>query len=145
MFPRMLNEYAPLYRLHDQMNRLFEGFFEDMPRTRLLSDAFPAMNTWEDGTAAYVEAELPGIRLEDIEVLVMGNELTIRGQRKLEDHPNASWHRRERVGGQFHRTLSLPWDIDADKVEARLENGVLTVKLPKSEQAKPRKIKLLGQ
>jgi HSP20 family protein len=145
MLNRIMNDVMPLQRLHNEMNRLFESFFEDMPAVRPYSTGYPALNTWEEGDDAYVEAELPGMKLEDIEVLVVGNELTIRGERKIDEPQQANWHRRERASGSFMRTLSLPWHIDADKVEARLQDGVLMVKLPKSESAKPKKVKLLAE
>ena len=139
----MVTGFAPLLRLQDQMNRLFEDFFEDMPALRPYSATYPAVNVWEDGDCAYLEAELPGLSMNDIEVLMMGNELTLNGQRKIEQPEGASWHRRERSHGQFSRTMTLPWEIDADKVEAHLHDGVLTVKLPKCESCKPKKINVL--
>ena len=143
MLTRMLNDFAPLLRLQNEMNRLFEDFFEDMPANRPYGRQYPAMNLWEDGDAAYVESELPGLTLEDLDVSVRGNELTISGERKIAEQKEANWHRRERGYGRFTRTLQIPWEIDADKVEATLRDGVLTVKLPKSESAKPRKVQVL--
>jgi HSP20 family protein len=143
MFGRMMNDFAPLMRLQDEMNQLFENFFDDMPAQRGLSAGYPGVNLWEDGDNAYVEAELPGFGMEDVEVLVTGNELTINGERKIADQTNASYHRRERGRGRFSRTMTLPWEIDADKVQAKLVDGVLTVTLPKAESAKPKKVKLL--
>jgi HSP20 family protein len=149
MLSRMMNDFGygssfrPLLRLHDQVNRLFENFFEDLPTARPYGAAYPALNLWEDGDNAYVEAELPGLTLEDVEVMVTGDEVTINGARKLADAGGASWHRRERSQGQFSRRVALPWQIDADKVEARLTDGVLCIKLPKAERAKPKKVKLL--
>ena len=145
MLARLMNQpYSPLLRLQNDMNRLIEGFFEDLPESRPYSAGYPALNTWEDGDNAYVEAELPGMTMDDIEVYVLGNELTLSGERKLEQPTDASWHRRERSQGRFSRTLSLPWAIDAEQVEAKLHDGILTVRLPKAESAKPRKIKVLG-
>jgi len=138
-----MSEFSPLLRLHSEMSRLFEDFFEDAPATRPYGAAYPAVNLWEDGDAGYVEAELPGLSMNDIELLVLGNQLTINGQRKIADQPNASYHRRERSMGQFARTITMPWEIDSDKVEAKLHDGVLSVRLPKSEAAKPRKVKVL--
>src|SRR3712207_4969423 len=100
MLARMMNDYgnygvfSPLLRLHDQMNRLFENFFEDLPQTRPYGAAYPALNLWEDGDNAYVEAELPGLTLDDVEVLVTGNEVTINGERKIPTQDGANWHRR---------------------------------------------------
>ncbi len=135
--------WSPLLRLHDDMSRLFEGFFEDMPDARPYGAGYPALNTWEDGDSAYVEAELPGLGMDDLEVLVSGNEVTINGQRKIDAAQGATWHRQERSQGRFSRTLSLPWEIDADKVEAKLQDGVLTVRLPKCESCKPKKVKVV--
>ena len=153
MLGRMTNDFgmnfgggvaSPLLRLHGEMNRLFENFFEDAPASRPYAQGWPAMNTWSDGDAAWVEAELPGLEMDDVEVYVSGDELTISGERKIRDPANGQWHRRERSQGRFSRTLSLPWEIDADKVEARLRDGVLTVRLPKCENCKPKKVKVLG-
>jgi len=144
MLSRM-SDFAPLFRLQDDMNRLFESFFEDAPATRGYSSAYPAINAWEDGDAAHVEAELPGMTMNDIEVYVTGNEVTIKGKRAIggEKQDAAQWHRRERASGEFSRSLTRPWEIDADKVEARLTDGVLSVTLPKCEHCKPKKVKVL--
>ncbi|GJQ26800.1 MAG: molecular chaperone Hsp20 [Phycisphaerae bacterium] len=106
---------------------------------------FPALNIWEEGDHLFAEAELPGLGMEDIELFVVGSELTIKGQRKPMVEENANYHRRERGVGEFCRTVTLPVEIDADKVEATLKNGVLTVKLPKAEAARPRKISVRSE
>jgi len=143
MLARMSNDFAPLFQLQNGVNRLFESFFDDLPAVRPYGQAYPAMNTWEDDDAAYVEAELPGMGMEDLQVLVHGNQLTISGERKIEQSPEAAWHRRERAQGRFSRGLTLPWEVDPDKVEATLRDGVLSVRLPKAESARPRKVKVL--
>jgi len=139
---RMMSGYSPFTQLEGEMNRLFENFFEDLPAGRSYAAGYPALNTWEDGDAAYVEAELPGMSLGDLEIFVRGNDVTISGERKMAEPENASWHRRERSQGKFSRSLSLPWEIDADRVEATLRNGVLSVKLPKCEACKPKRIEI---
>ena len=146
MLTRMMNDFtfAPLMRLQDEMNRLFEDFFHDMPAQRGYAAGYPGVNLWEDGDAAWIETELPGMSMNDVEVLVCGKEVTIKGDRRIGDVKNANYHRRERGSGQFSRTLTLPWEIGAEKVEARLRDGVLTVKLPKSEYARPTKVKVLS-
>jgi HSP20 family protein len=103
---------------------------------------FPALNTWEDAENYYVEAELPGLKVQDLELSVVGQELTISGERKSQEKEGVAWHRRERPWGKFVRALELPAPVDPDKVDARFENGVLLVTLPKSEAAKPRKIEV---
>jgi HSP20 family protein len=145
MLTRMMNDFAPLFRLHDGMNRWAGGFFDDAPAPRAYGSGYPALNTWEDGDNAWIEAELPGLGLDDIEVLVTGGEVTINGQRKpAEPAQGATWHRRERSHGRFSRTLTLPWEVDAEKVQATLRDGVLAVQLPRAEAAKPRKVKVLS-
>jgi HSP20 family protein len=128
--------------LSDRMTRLFgEGL-----RSELLRGAarFPALNLWETPEEFRLEAELPGMTLEDVEVLVQANEVTLNGERKTAADEGKAWHRRERGAGKFGRTVTLPTLVDAEKVEASLTNGVLTVRLPKAEAAKPRRIPVRG-
>ena len=143
MLTRMLNDVSPLMRLQDGMSELLEDFFYDTPAVRGYGAGYPGINLWEDGDAAYIEAEMPGLSMEDIEVLVTGNEVTISGERKIAEPEGALFHRRERASGRFSRVLTLPWDIDAEKVQATLRDGVLTVTLPKRESCKPRKVQVL--
>jgi HSP20 family protein len=120
-----------------EMNRLFDRWNGFGPSPA----AFPTVNVWEEGDHLHVEAELPGLDLNDLEIYVTGgNELTLKGERKFNVPQKGAWHRRERTAGAFVRTLTLPYPVDADKVEARLENGVLHVTLAKHESARPRKI-----
>jgi HSP20 family protein len=127
---------------------LFNRIFNDMDR--LFGPAgfapapafapFPPINVWEDRDHLYAEAELPGMKLDDINVtLTEGDQLTVAGERKWAG-PDARWHRQECGYGQFSRTLTLPFPVDADHVEARYEAGVLTLTLPKAESARPKRI-----
>jgi HSP20 family protein len=121
--------------MQNEMNRLFDRWGGDG------SFSFPAVNIREEDEALHVEAELPGMNLENLEIFVTGNsQLTIKGERKPPLPTNATQHRQERPFGKFVRTLALPFPVDDTKVEARLENGVLTIQLPKHEAARPRKI-----
>ena len=104
--------------------------------------AFPAVNAWEDADNVYVEAELPGLKLDDIELFVVGDELTVKGERRHVDEEDVSYHRKERGTGCFSRVFRLPVGVDADKVEAALRDGVLTVTMPKAAEAKPRKVEV---
>jgi HSP20 family protein len=102
---------------------------------------FPALNVWEVSDDLHVEAELPGLNLKQVEVYVSGgNRLTIKGERKANLPEKGVWHRQERVYGLFNRRLTLPFPVDAETVDARLENGVLHIQLSKHESARPRKI-----
>jgi len=104
--------------------------------------AFPAVNVWEEGEQLFAEAELPGAKKEELEISVTGDELTIRGRRGANVAEGTSFHRRERGVGEFSRTLRLPYDVDAEQVEATLRDGVLLLKLPKTASARPRKIQV---
>jgi HSP20 family protein len=131
--------WASFDRLHGEMDRLLEGWGVDLPRTGV--PAFPPVNVWEDQDAFHVEAELPGLTREQLQISVNHrNQLTLQGERPVEEFEKGRWHRRERGFGRFQRVLKLPAPVDADKVEAKLEDGVLLLTLPKSEEAKPRKI-----
>jgi HSP20 family protein len=108
--------------------------------------AYPAVNMWEDEDFVQVEAELPGLKLSDLDITVTGdNQLTLRGKRPPLAMEKVECHRVERIAGDFERTLMLPIKVEASKVEAHLENGVLTIKMAKSAAAKPRKIPVKAQ
>jgi HSP20 family protein len=101
----------------------------------------PHLNVWEDEQALFVEADLPGVDPTKIDVTVTeGNRLTIRGERTAPEIAGATWVRQERPGGEYLREIDLPALVDADKVEAKYEQGVLKLTLPKHEAVKPRKI-----
>jgi HSP20 family protein len=126
-------------RLQNEMNRLFDQWGTRTPR--YAQSVFPPLNLWEDGDSYFVETELPGLAMDDLEVYVTGgNQLSIKGERKSPELENGAWHRRERGFGTFSRMIELPGHVDADKVSAEFRHGVLTITLPKSEEAKPRKI-----
>jgi len=138
----------PFVQLRDEVDRLVGNFFGSVaaaaPQTWATVRAFPAVNVWEDGDQLFAEAELPGVKNEDVDVSVVGNELTIHGRRPEATGETASFHRRERGAGDFSRTLRLPYEVDAAGVEATLRDGVLLVKLPKAASARPRKIQVSG-
>jgi HSP20 family protein len=106
-----------------------------------LASSYPRLNIWGDSDNVYAEAELPGMQLDHLEIYVTEeNQLTIQGERRQPELDTGVWYGKERGFGQFSRTIMLPVKVDADKVEARFEYGVLFVTLPKSEAAKPRRI-----
>ena len=134
-----------LERFRNRFGRLFSDFLEE-ERPLLegngfgLERVFPPLNLCEDEGHLYAECELPGVQMDDLEVTVVGRDLTIKGERKPQAVEGASYHRRERDPGSFHRMVRLPVEIDSGKVNAELRNGVLTVTLPKAPEARPRKI-----
>jgi len=126
-------------QFQNEMNRLFDRWGHTNSWTAM--GAFPPVNVWEEGDTILVEAELPGLDLKDLEIFVTGGrQLAIKGERKQVTPEKGVWHRQERSYGSFIRSLALPFAVDPEHVEAKLENGILTVKLAKHESAKPRKI-----
>ena len=109
------------------------------------SAVFPMINVTEADEGFKLEAELPGVSLEDLDVSVIGRELKISGERQATTRENYRVHRREISTGKFTRTLTFPCDLEADAVKASFKNGVLTLELPKAATAKPRKIQVTIQ
>ena len=102
---------------------------------------FPLVNVTQDKDSYFVRAELPGLKAEELNIAVTGNNLTISGERKIpSEGDNVRYHRRERESGSFNRIIALPGDVEVDSVEAGLVDGVLTVTVPKAEVAKPKQI-----
>jgi HSP20 family protein len=129
--------------LRREMDRLFEPYLGGLGRSLLpRSRVYPAINVWDDGPRLMAEAEVPGVEPGDVDVHVMGDELTIKGHRKAREGEKLTYHRQERGTGEFTRVLTLPVEIDADTVEAVLQDGVLTITLPKEESAKPRQVEV---
>lgn len=135
------NPLSQLERLSRQLDGLM-GERGPLSQWAPVSGVFPLTNVTETPDAYLVRAELPGLGAEDIDISITGNTLSISGQRAIPDEEGASYHRRERKAGAFSRMVTLPGDVDAEKVSAKSVNGVLTVSLPKSEAAKPRQIKV---
>ena len=124
--------FGRLSNLQDELERLFEA-----PKRHWL----PALDVQEDKDNYVVRTELPGLKREDIEVALHESALLISGERKAEPKPEGvEIHRQERYYGKFQRTLTLPEPVAADKIKAEYKDGVLTVTLPKTEAAKPKKI-----
>ena len=121
--------------------------FEDAV-TRLMSEPrtarpwSPAVDILESENELVVKADLPDVKENDIDVQVERQTLTIRGERKFEKDENAGFHRIERSYGSFLRSFAVPSTVDTEKVAAEYKNGVLTVRLPKKEAAKPRQVKI---
>ena len=127
-------------RLSREMDRMFAG----LGGGRALESAgvYPPVNLSEDEENYYLRAELPGVDPQDLELTVINDTLTLKGERRIAERENASFHRRERAGGVFNRVMSLPGQVNSTAVSARSEHGLLTVTLPKAEEAKPRQIKV---
>jgi len=144
MVYRYVSPRHPLSQLREEMDRLLSGFLGWFPggSSPAAGRGHPAVNVWESGDALHAELEVPGVRGDQIEVSVVGDELSLAIRREEVDQEGVTYHRRERAVGGFTRVVRLPMEVDADRVAAELRNGVLTVTLPKADSAKPRKIQV---
>jgi HSP20 family protein len=133
-----------LGRLPGEMDHLLSSFFAPVGRDNGdVSESYPSLNVWEDDANLYAEAELPGFKLDEIEIYVVKNKLSLKGQRKeTQGETKEVYHRRERESLPFARTIHLPVDVDGEKVKAQLRDGLLTITLPKAPEARPRKVEL---
>jgi HSP20 family protein len=130
----------PFSALHDQIDRLFDDFTRGFGMPSLASEqgfGWPSVDVKEDDKRFCVEAELPGMEEKDIDVSLLDNVLTIRGEKRI-DQEDAKRHYSERYFGQFERRIPLGAEVDADAVNARFRNGVLRLEIPKAAQAQER-------
>ena len=134
--------FGSIEDIREEMNRMFDTSMRR--RGSLFDGAFaPAIDVVEEKDNFLVKADLPGLSKDDVSVAIQDNFLTIRGERKHEvEKKDSNYYHRERVHGQFVRTVELPTRVDASKVLATFKDGVLHVTLPKSEEAKPKEIKV---
>ncbi len=132
----LYRRYSPLsmWEDMDRMQRRMNRQYRPAP-------TFPAMNIWTNEEGAVVSAELPGVKVEDLDISVVGETLTISGSRELEQAgENSRYHRQERGYGSFTRTIELPFQVEPEQVEASYKNGVLKISLPRAAADKPKKI-----
>ena len=142
---RRARQGSALTRLHDEMDDLFRGFFEDWELPVWSRGRWPAIDIAEKENEFLVKAEVPGCKAEDIDISVHGNTLTVSGEKKQEqEKKEEGYYHVERSYGGFRRDLQLPAEIEAAKIEAECKDGVLTITLPKAEAAKPVKVKVKG-
>jgi len=143
-FENYTNEFSEWDRLRKELGQLLD------PRRNPMggdppAGVFPLLNVTQDHDHFYVRSEIPGMKLDELEVSVTGRTVTITGERKIpsEDY-QVSYHRREREEGKFRRQFNLPTDVESDQVQAKYRQGMLMIVLPKAESAKPKKITISG-
>lgn len=132
--------FENLERMQRDMDRMFHRVLGRTYRPET-AGVFPLINLTENKDSYFVRAELPGLKAEELNISATGRNLTLSGERKISSKgDDVNFHRREREAGSFNRIIALPDDIEMDRVEAVLVDGVLTVAIPKAEAAKPKQI-----
>jgi len=139
-FPRLnFDPFVELRRMQSEMNRLFSGYSAATARD------FPPINIWLGENSVVLTAELPGVTHDDVNISLQEDVVTLEGKREPKaKQENASWQRRERAYGTFSRAVQLPFHVDADKVQARFNNGILELELQRLEADRPKKIQIRG-
>ena len=138
---RSLEPFNGIRRLNSVLDEAFASWPIQGENGAITSSWTPAVDVFEDKTAVKIVAELPGVKSEDVKLSIENNVITIRGEkRQAAEEKTERVHRYERSYGVFERAFALPNSVDADKIEARYENGILTVTVPKAEKARPREI-----
>jgi len=133
--------FGGLSTLRNEIDRLFDAPLTELARaSQFLSGGAPAVDVFEDKENFVVKAELPGMKKEDIDVSLHDGSLTISGERTEEKVEKGERYRSERFFGRFQRIVALPASVDAARIKAQYKDGVLTVTLPKAEEAKPKQI-----
>jgi HSP20 family protein len=138
--------FRDLLSLQERMNKLFEESLfrsgkdqEDLTVGRWS----PSVDVMENEQEIVIKAELPGIELKDVEVLIKDNLLTLRGERKFEkEEEKEDYHRIERAYGAFQRVFTLPASVEQDKVKAKMKDGILEIRLPKAKKELPKKVEI---
>ena len=138
-----MTPFLDMTLFHDRMNRLFESTLHRLPEEAAMSAWVPAADIYETDENLVVTSDLPGVDLKELDVRVEDNVLSIRGERHFERTvENEKFHRVERLYGRFERSLALATPVDADKIKATYQDGVLRICLPKAETAKPKRVQI---
>ena len=138
--PTFESSFSDFDQIRREMLRLLDtSSADDAPEPA--AGVFPPMNITQDDDNFYLWAEVPGIKPAELSISALRNRVSIAGKREIpREHERVSYHRKERPEGAFNRAVTLPTEVDAERVDARYADGILTLKLPKAEQAKPRQI-----
>ncbi|MDR1041217.1 MAG: Hsp20/alpha crystallin family protein [Deltaproteobacteria bacterium] len=143
-----LLDFLEFNRMRNQMEHAWKALRGGVDRIRdsYSAGVFPLINVTEDDDSITLTAELPGVKVEDLELSIKSDTLTLKGEKKIDERPKeANFFRKERVVGTFSRSLSLPVRIDPDKSTALLKNGILTVALPKSAEARAHQVSVKSE
>ncbi len=143
--PREPRPFEPLHSVRDEMEYLWSQLVGDRPGGWLAPPKVPAMDLSETADAVQIRMDVPGFKAEEINVQLSNNVLTVSGEHEEEEKKEGkTYHRMERRCGSFSRSVTLPAPVDDGKIDAQYRDGVLTVSMPKTQEAKSRKIKVKG-
>jgi len=133
-----------LTTLRDEMDKIWNRFFGEWPGMEpFRTEWVPSLDVSETKNNIVVKSEVPGMDPKDIDISLVGDALTIKGEKKQErEEKDENYHRIERSYGTFSRSVRLPQDVQSDKIKANYKNGILKITLPKSEEAKAKEIKI---
>jgi len=138
--PTFESSFSDFDQVRREMLRLLDASTGDGAPDQV-AGVFPPMNITQDDDNFYLRAEIPGIKPTELSISALRNRVAISGKREIpREHERVSYHRKERPEGAFNRSVTLPMEVDAERVDARYTDGILTLTLPKAEQAKPRQI-----
>ncbi|MBN1361068.1 MAG: Hsp20/alpha crystallin family protein [Sedimentisphaerales bacterium] len=126
----------------EEMDRILDAVGRPLSLRSVPRGTFPAINVYDQGGATVLTAEVPGVESKDLELTVMGDSLTLKGERKNDAGEKERYYRRERPMGAFMRTVTLPAPVKADSAKAEYRDGVLRVTLEKAEEAKAKKVQI---
>ncbi len=138
--PTFESPFADVDQARRELLRLFDSVAGETAGD-VGAGVFPPMNITQDDDNFYLRAEVPGIKADELSISAERNRVTLAGKREIQrEHEPVSYHRKERAEGSFNRTVTLPTEVDADRVDARYADGILTLTVPKAEATKPRQI-----
>lgn len=142
MKPRWSLGMPPAFSsVQSEVDQLFDQFFPQLRNGNGAAAWSAPITLWEENNSFFVEVDLPGVKLEDVDLTLEDNNLRIKAERKLPETERKYWHH-ERAFGQVQRVISLPDVVDGDSIEAELKEGVLSLKIAKRPEAQPRKINI---
>lgn len=126
----------------EEMDRILNAVGRPLSLRSVPRGTFPAINVYDQGQSLVLTAEAPGMKIDDVELTVLGDSLTLKGERKVDESEEERYYRRERPMGTFTRTVTLPTPVNAESVKAEYRDGVLRVSMEKAEEAKAKKIRI---
>lgn len=141
----LLDNWSPFFDMTktlEEMDRIFGSLNRPIGLRSVPRGTFPPINIYNQGDKAILIAEIPGLSSKDIELTVLGDSVTLKGERKEEIANDIAFYRKERPTGAFSRTVTLPDSVDPDSVKATYKNGVLKVQMEKAKEAKAKKVQI---